>query len=382
MSRWRALSGPTLLAVGLALPLPALLTVLNLAMSPHAVIAASYADEDEDEAKNRIQVPSRLRIVNGQAELLLSRAAERNAGIATAPIGPRIGPGSVQAYGEVLDAAPLTELASRYQSAAAQLAAAHAKLTASQAELARARALYQDRQNVSAAQVQSAQSSAQSDQAALDAARASLTALSAAIAQGWGPVLAGAVMHDNALLRSISRRSAYLIAVTLPAGAAPASAAATASARLPTGDSIALQRVSASTSANPQLQGLRYYYRATATAGLIAGLNLPVTLAGGAATPAGLTVPESAVVWLQGRPWIYRLLPAPAAAAHAGSAGPAASAAAPRTFIREAIAPSGQASDGGYVVPTLPPDAQVVVQGAQLLLSEEYRAQVESQTAE
>ena len=349
-------------------PLTALLAILiaSLAVSwlagtgrraQHGLIGVTHADDDDDEAGNQVQAPSRLRIVNGRTELVLTRKALENAGIATARPVSATGQASVQAYGEVLDPAALTDLASRYRNARAQVAAASAKAGASRAALMRAQSLYRDRQNISTAQLESARSASQVDEATLDAARSSLTALGATIAQDWGPVLAHAITHRSGLLANLVSRREVLVAVTLPPGEVPDSAPTTASAQLPGGTSIPLTLVSTATTVSPLVQGMRYYYRAAASGGLLSGLNLQVVLRSPTSTRARLIVPESAVVWLQGEPWIYRL----ASAGHPD---------------RAAVS---QVRDGGFSVAGLPPDAAIVVRGAQLLLSEEFRAQVASQ---
>lgn len=352
-------------------------SILHGSAALHALVPAAHADEDDEEAANRLQAPSRVRIVNGETELVLSPAAVRNAGIATARPGAVPAAGSMQAYGEVLSPATLTDLASRYRSAAAQVEAARARASASRAALTRAQSLYRDRQNMSAAQLQSAQSAQESDEASLDAAQSSRAALAATVTQSWGPVLAGAITQDSALLRDLIARRNYLLAVTLPPGIVPAGSPPVASARLPSGTSIALKFISPGTTADAQVQGLRYYYEAAATRGLLAGLNLPVTLE----TPGGvrgeLVVPESAVVWLAGKPWVYRLISTAASDAPGRPANPSVRGAA--VFVRESISPERQTTEGGYVVPGLPADTLIVVRGAQLLLSEEFRAQVEAQ---
>jgi hypothetical protein len=68
-------------------------------------------------------------------------------------------------------------------------------------------------------------------------------------------------------------------------------------------------------------------------------------------------VPESAVVWLQGKAWVYLRT-------------------GPETFVRREVTPDLAGPDGGYIVSGLAADTQVAVRGAQMLLSEEFRAQV------
>ncbi len=74
----------------------------------------------------------------------------------------------------------------------------------------------------------------------------------------------------------------------------------------------------------------------------------------------GVLVPSAAIVWWQGRAWAY---------VRAG----------PDRFVRREIPTSLPAPDGsgGYIVRDLPAGAEIVTQGAQALLSEEFRAQID-----
>jgi hypothetical protein len=69
-----------------------------------------------------------------------------------------------------------------------------------------------------------------------------------------------------------------------------------------------------------------------------------------------VAVPEAAIVWLQGKAWIYL---------RTGATG----------FERREIVPDRLTQDGRTIVTGLPADAQIVIRGAQMLLSEEFRSQ-------
>jgi hypothetical protein len=75
-------------------------------------------------------------------------------------------------------------------------------------------------------------------------------------------------------------------------------------------------------------------------------------------TVAGVTVSASAIVWWQDRAWVYLRT-------------------GPNTFTRKEISTSLPAPGGGYIVKDLPTNSEIVTQGAQLLLSEEFRAQIQ-----
>ena len=75
-------------------------------------------------------------------------------------------------------------------------------------------------------------------------------------------------------------------------------------------------------------------------------------------TVDGVTVPASAIVWWQDRAWVYQRTE-------------------PDKFLRVEIATDLPAPGGGYIVAGMPHDVQIVTGGAQLLLSEEFRSQIQ-----
>jgi hypothetical protein len=90
---------------------------------------------------------------------------------------------------------------------------------------------------------------------------------------------------------------------------------------------------------------------------VLPGMNVLAFLPSGTAID-GATVPAEAVIWWQDRAWIYRRI-------------------GPQTFARNQIATELPAPGGGYIVKDLPADTEIVSSGAQLLLSEEFRAQIQ-----
>jgi len=338
-------------ALLIALAIPALLSVP----------AGPAARADDDGSSD---APARVAVRGGVVTLTLDRTEQQNAGIETARPAAAPAQDTLPAYGEVLDAGPLATLVAAYADAASQVQTAQARLAVSRAAAGRARLLYNDRQNISHAELQAAEAALDIDQAALAAARSRLAVVSADASQNWGPVIGSALAAGAPLVARLTGRRDYLVRVTLPPGVMPAAAPATATALRPDGTGVTLRLVSAAASADPRLQGLAYFYDVAAGSGLLPGLDVSVSLlAGGQGQRPRVVVPGSAVVWLEGRPWIYLRT-------------------GPRTFIRRTIdAEQGEAgqdaSDGGYVVAGLPPGAEVAVRGVQMLLSEEFRAQVD-----
>jgi hypothetical protein len=333
----------------------AILIILALGGGLGLIFHAQTKADDENESESAINPPGRLTIKNGIAILTLSAADQQNAGIETSHLSLSPEQDYIRGFATMLDAGALTDLSTQYRDAEAQVQAADARLAVSGAAFERAQILYKDQQNISTAQLQSAQSSFEIDTGALAAARARVIAVAASARQAWGGVIGTALVNQAPLIADLIERRSYLVKVTLPPGVVISAPPETASS-LNAGADIRLTFVSLATAADPKLQGISYFYTTPAQDALLPGLNLEVSLAakGG---DRGLIVPDSAVVWLEGEAWIYLRT-------------------GPNTFVRREIAPNRPAPNDGYIVTGLPSDSEIAVRGAQMLLSEEFRAEV------
>lgn len=315
---------------------------------------------DEAEREHPVQAPLRIAEVDGQAAVKLDAQTRKGSGIEVAALSPAPYQAQLHAYGMVLDLAQLTDLSDRSASAEAQVEIAQAKLAASKAALDRARGLYRNQQNVSLAQFQAADAAFQADQAALTAAQAQARALAGTATQAFGTVLGKAVLDNSPLIARLVARQALLLQVTLPTGATLPAAPQTATVQVAGGTPVPVQFLSPAARTDPRIQGVSFLYLAPATSSLLPGMNVLVSLPFGPPTQ-GATVPRSAIVWWQDRAWLYR---------QSGE----------DLFVRTQVPTSLPAADGGYVVEGLPLGTRIVTQGAQLLLSEEFRAQLHADT--
>jgi hypothetical protein len=311
---------------------------------------------DEEEAQGTVSPPPRVTVQNGVTVLTLNAATQRNGGIETAHPAPGPAQGSLVAYGTVLDAGPLTDLENSYLDAKTKVQTAIARLAVSGAAFERAQMLHSDPPAISTAQLESARGTYQVDQASLVSAQSRMTTLAASALQAWGSVIGQALIDQKSPVTNLVERREYLVKVTLSPGLGMPLPPETATAKLGEGPDIHLRFVSAATATEPKLQGASYFYISSAENGLLPGLNVIVSLPR-ASEPKGVVVPESAVVWLQGKAWVYLRTD-------------------PETFVRREVSPDLPGPDGGYIVAGLAADTQVAVRGAQMLLSEEFRAEV------
>ena len=300
--------------------------------------------------------PQRVSIKNGEHVITLDAAAQRQDGIATAGLKDTPHQQRLRAFGTVLDLKPLTEFANGFANAKARLQMARAKLAASQTAFERAEKLYKDQQNMSAAQLQAAEALFRVDQAGLAVAELEQRTLVVTAQQSWGAVLGEAVANGGPLLERLVARQDALIQITLRPGQTIVQPPASAYVQLDDSSRVPLQFVSAATKTDPRIQGLSFFFTAPVASPLLPGMSVVALLATGR-TVIGAVVPPSAILWEQGRAWAFFRT-------------------GPDRFARRTVATDLPTPDGGYLVQGLPDNSAVVVQGAQMLLSEEFRARV------
>ena len=310
----------------------------------------------EGPQEGAIKVPVRVSAKNGEPVIRLDAETQQRSGIETGVLSSTPHPEQLRAYGMVLDVARLTELSNSYANARAQVQTAQAKLAMSKPAYDRAQKLFNDTHVVSQAQVQAAEAAFGTDQASLVAAEAQVRTFAATAYQEWGAILGKSLIDESPMIKSLIERQTFLLQITLPPGVVLSAPPATASIKV--GDNRQpITFVSPATRIDPRIQGVSFFYTVAAASGVLPGMNVLAFLPSGKSLE-GVAVPASAVVWWQGRAWIYRRTGA-------------------SSFTRMAIATDMPAADGGYIANNVAKEAEVVTQGAQLLLSEEFRAQIQ-----
>jgi hypothetical protein len=310
----------------------------------------------EEQHEGGIKVPVRVSDKNGDPVITLDGKTQQRSGIETGVLPSTPHPEELRAYGMVLDVARLTELSNNYANAKAQVQTAQAKLAMSKPAYDRAQKLYNETHVVSQAQVQAAEAAFGTDQASLVAAEAQVRTLTATAYQEWGAILGKSLVEESPMIKALIERESFLLQITLPPGVVLSAPPATASIEVGKARQE-ITFVSPATRIDPRIQGVSFFYTAPAASGVLPGMNVLAFLPSGKSIE-GAAVPASAVVWWQGRAWIYRRT-------------------AEETFTRMPIAADLPAPGGGYIANDVAKDTEVVTHGAQLLLSEEFRAQIQ-----
>jgi len=311
----------------------------------------------EAQRERATKVPIRVSGKNGDPVITLDAETQQRSGIETATLPSVPHPEELRAYGMVLDVARLTELSNNYANARAQVQTAQAKLAMSKPAFDRAQKLFNETHAVSQAQLQAAEAAFGTDQASLAAGEAQVRTITATAYQEWGSVLGKSLVDESPMIRELIERQSFLLQITLPPGVVLAIPPATAAIETGKAARAEITFVSSATRIDPKIQGVSFFYTAAAESGVLPGMNVLAFMPSGKLIE-GVAVPASGIVWWQGRAWVYR---------RTGR----------ETFTRVAVATDLPAPGGGYVANDVAKDAEIVTRGAQLLLSEEFRAQIQ-----
>ena len=316
---------------------------------------ADKAAEAESEAN--VQAPSRVKSENGHTVLSFDTSAQKANGILTTALSPTQLQIENQATGVVVQLQPLLDLKASFNTPATDLLRTRANARASQAEYERLRQLNQDGKNASDKAVEAARAAAESDAALVQNAQQAITVLKGSALLHWGPVVAGWLEGNTPQMDALLMQRRFLLQVT-PTTATRFSAPKHAIVQFADGTHAEAGFVSVLPQLDSRLQVPSLLYEIAAHPGLVPGMNLNVFLASGR-PQRGAIIPSDAVVWSQGTAWCY-------VEEASGE------------FVRTAVQTSNPVSSGWFVTEGIDPNARVVTSGAQTLLSEEFRSQIQA----
>lgn len=312
--------------------------------------------EREAERERPVKEPLRVAMMNGVPVIAVDEPTQQSSGIETSVLTSAPFQEQVRAYAMVIDPARLTDLSNNYANAKSQLQTSQAKLVASKAAFERAQSLLKF-QAASVAQLQVAESTFMVDQAALAGTESQVRTLSATAHQEWGPILGKSLVESSTTVTRLIERQDFLLQVTLPPGVSVLKPPPTAAVQIGQGTRSKITFISQATRTDPRIQGASFFYSAQAENDLLPGMNVLAFLPSGKSVD-GVTIPASATVWWQDKAWVYRRIEA-------------------SSFTRVEIATDLPVPGGGYVVGGFSHSIEIVTRGAQLLLSEEFRAQIQ-----
>lgn len=316
------------------------------------------AAADEDDAAADTEAVSRSVQYQGQPAVRLEPAMQDEAGIGTARLERETVVRESRATGRVTSLTPLLDQRSRFFRLQAERRMTAASLDYDSRRVKRLGKLHAMESNISARELQEAQLQHDKDAIHLEELDGELSTLRDQVRQEWGGVLAGWALHKQASpLDGLLDLEQVLVLVQAPDGIDAGAAGPIYVNRVDErGGAREAQFISAATRADDNRRGNTWYFR-TAAADLRAGMNLYVWIPDASRQTRGYVLPRDAVVWFNGSPWYYTRV-------------------APDIFVKQPVGDHVEAA-GGWLLPGADlAGRDVVVRGAQLLLSEEYRRQI------
>ncbi len=328
----------------------------------------AYQNSHEDE----IATPNHISEKGGINIVCLSAATQQNSGITTAKLASSNFAGTLKSTGTVIAIDSLIEAKANYLRAKSEIALARAASGNNSQQYQRLKTLNEDDKNVSDKVVQDALAAVNADKAKITAAELQLSNLQNAVKLQWGETLAGLVLdnklapHLANLLTNLSNRKNVLLQVSLPPESpTPAAGSALNLSPLNTaGTVIKAIYVSPAAQSDATGYGKTFYYSAAAEQ-LRIGMRVNVEAASSAtASNSGAAIPNQAIVWFGGKPWAYF---------KQGKNKNGED-----QFARKPISTDTEVA-GGWFNQGFDSNNEIVISGAQLLLSEEFKNQIKNE---
>ena len=308
-------------------------------------------DKDEEDRQAPAQKgPARISTENGQTVLTLDSPTQNRLGLEVVTLAATVTRAEATFPAVVLSVQDLAASRNSYIAAHTQVEKAQIEADVARKEYKRLKMLFEQNQNVSEKSLQFAKSTLDANEADVRAGEQQAALQESVARQEWGGVAAEWVVKGSPELRRILDQNEVLMQMTMPSDATYG-APKTISLEIPGGTRSEANLVSAFPRVDPRIQGRSFLYRAQTRPGLSPGVNLLAHLSVGSAIK-GLIVPTAAVIWSEGKVWVYQQT----AADH---------------FARRAVSTDIPVERGFFVAKGFSPGDKVVVQGAQALLSEE-----------
>ncbi len=296
----------------------------------------------------------------------LSPATQQNSGITTAKLNSASFQGEIKSFGNVASIDSLMEAKAKFLSLKTNIDISRSGSSQNIKQYHRLKALNEDDKNVSDLAVQEALALVNSDKANVTSSELQLKNLYINTKLQWGEALAKLAFEDKLaphLARLLDRRN-VLIQVSLPLNTATPKVGSTINVT-PLNESTSTIKaiyVSPASTSDSSGFGKTFYYSAPADL-LRIGMRVNVNIANNASAAAsGVIIPNTAVVWYAGKPWAYFKQNKNKAELD--------------QFVRKPISTDSEVDSGignGWFNKSVDENSEVVVSGAQLLLSEEFK---------
>ncbi len=337
--------------------------LLLLIVSMGIITYTSFKNEGgkSNEAELEIDddiVASRIVSVEGQHAIQLDIDLQEQSGIKTQQLEAMEISEEIDAFGRILNINGLVELRTNLNKINGQKNVVLLELAVANKKLNRLQLLHKEAANISTRQLQEAEAESVTQQAKLKTLNSQLTDVLAEAEQAWGSVLTSWVIDNqtDAFEQLLSGKKVIVFVALRAIDTLPDKTEYVYIGR--NGKRALVQKavyISPAIESDLVLQGETYYFLADASmekyrAGMHVHVWVPLT----SESTTGVFVPESAVVWSSGKPWVYIKNRE-------------------ELFIKRVISNPVELDEGIFVAKDLEVGDNVVTSGAQVLLAEEYR---------
>lgn len=330
--------------------LPALLAVFLV----HLPTTAAYADSTTEEEENNVPY---TQMINGKPVIFISEEQQTLSGLQITELKKINFQTELMAYGEVVDLKPLLEIRSRYFKAVAAHKIANAKFHQAQLSLDRLRHLHLN-DAISTRKLQTQESQWQAANAQLDSDFYEIKSIRESAMLEWGKQLSDwALAPDSEPFSQFIHRQHTLLQITLPPNQhLPEATRFVYFERSGRRSGAKKAELIASAPRTDKLfQGETYFFRTENE--LRTGMYISAWIPQLQEDLTGVIVPPSAVVRHLGQMYVYLQTNE-------------------EQFSRRKITGVLNSKDGYFVESEISPGENLVTQGAQMLLSEEFRGQI------
>jgi len=308
---------------------------------------------DKDDANRQAQTmkgPAPISVENGQTVLTLDTPTQNHLGLEVATLTATATHAQFTVPAVVLSVQDLTTFRNGYIATQAQLQKSRVAADVARKEYTRLKALFEQNQNISEKALQSADGTLQTNEADMHTGQQQLSLEESFARQQWGNIATKWAVDGSPEFQRLLDQREVLVQITMPSGETFAPAQSI-SLEITGAPRTTASFVSAFPRVDPRIQGRSFLYKALAQPNFTPGVNLLAHLSVGNQMQ-GVIVPTSAIVWSEGKAWVYQLT-------------------APGRFTRRSVPSAIPVEKGFFVEQGFSPGDRVVTQGAQSLLSEE-----------
>ncbi len=297
---------------------------------------------------------------NGQIVLTIDSLHQKKSGIITNTLIKVKHQKSFTGYGKVLQVDEISAAQMKYQKTKSGFLTAKNNYELSFNEYKRLKKLNRgNSKNIAIKTLQAANTLLMNDKNILRNRRAEYDNTLNYLRQKWGEKFAQDIFNNSPQFKRILTGTDLLLHITLPSGINESINPSFATIRA-NGGSVKAEFISKSALTDSQIQGLSYYFIVSSDSKFILpGMDVSGKLSFGSML-TGVIIPSSSIVWNKGKAWSYLEIKK-------------------NRFYRYEIDTGIPVKNGYFILGKSLVDKKIVISGAQLLLSQEFKSQIKTE---